>query len=117
MKLELKDYKHDYYCCDSCYTDNDSACVYETWGDFCEEWSDAENCWNYLFRWDIYNKKDDYGTTVYYMELFYMLQRKGKFVPILIRSITESDMNSISIFLKGKSEYIKNIWSPLIKLK
>jgi hypothetical protein len=39
-----------------------------------------------------------------------MLQRKGNFIPITIKEITENDMQEIEKYLNDCWEYLKNQW-------
>jgi hypothetical protein len=111
MELELKETGHSYYCELSNYYKADVAMVFDTWKDFVHEWLDdgllIDDDYNHLFRFDI--KKEE-KRRKFSLELFFMLHRKGAFVPILIRKIEESDMPEISEFLEKRWEYMKNQW-------
>ncbi len=114
--MDFKDLtvKHPYYCCDSNYYSNEASEEYSDWGDFINDWGDADVEYNHVFRFDISEKtnNEDEPTGEYVAEVFIMLQRKGKFVPCCINDVTESDKDSIVDFLSKHWEEVKKIWSP-----
>lgn len=109
--LELKETNHSYYCELSNYYKAGVTGYFDTWEDFMHEWLDdgflIDDDYNHLFRFDI--KKDEEEGT-FSLELFFMFQRKGAFVPILIRKIKKEDMPQISEFLEKRWQYMKNQW-------
>ena len=113
--LELKETCHSYYCSDSNFYvggfQNFGRCEYEDWARFRATWignDDAyfDDDYNHLFRFDI-AKKNDGGFMLW---LFFILQRKGIFRSVLIRSITTHDLPEIEEFLRKRWEYMKNQW-------
>jgi len=103
--------KHPYYCSDSNYYSNEASQVYETWKDFYEEFGQADKDYNLCFRWDI--KKNDETDQNYYMEVFYMLQRKGNFIPVMIKKVEESDVPAILKFLQEYWNAVQKLWQPI----
>lgn len=119
MMTTLKDLKadHPYYCSTANYHSSRDGKNYKTWEDFLEEWGDADEDYNFLFRWDIetYEEGDDEyqaGVICHRMEIFFMGQRKGLFIPVTIGLITDEDAQSILEYLQKKWEYMKLVWSP-----
>lgn len=108
--MNLKDYKHSYYCSDSNYYSNDAACTFTTWADFYEEYYDADVEYNLIFRWDIKQREE---SKRYWMEIFIMHQRKGIYRPITISYLDEKDMPQVENLLKKHWDYLKNLWNPI----
>lgn len=140
MKIELKETEHGYPCNDANYRateyDNFGRCDCESWKHFKELWGydfDGEFYidfdYNYLFRWDIeelhdwtYDSPEDEerGSATdlgpngkFEMHLYFIHQRKGNFVPVIIKEIKEEDMEEISNFLLDAWEAIKNTWPEM----
>jgi len=114
MNLSELAAKHDYYCHDSNYYSNDAHEKYSTWQDFFAEFGDADIDMNLVFRFDIKLKNDETPQDGYYMELFIMQQRKGRFVPVDIKTVTDKDAPHIVSFLQKHHEKIKQIWQPFL---
>ena len=108
MELKYLAIDHPYYASDNNYYSNDIAQEYEKWEDFYEEFNDADVDMNLAYRWDI--KECEEG---YYMEVFIIQQRKGIYMPILIKSVTEKDSAQIKEYLKPHFEKLLEIWNPL----
>lgn len=118
MKLEATN--HSYYCSETnYYVDgyrNHGRSDYDTWQDFKEAWlfddGSIDHDYNHCFRFDILetHDEDDNPTGEFYMLLFMMLQRKGIFRPVYIRSITEDDMPEVEKYLKSCWEYMQGQW-------
>lgn len=114
--MTLKDLavKHEYYCSETNYYSNDCFYKHPSWADAgLDEYLDMD--YNLIFRWDIKEKTDDddNGTGEYYMEVFNMQQRKGRFVIINIETVTEEDVPAILAFLKPRYEHLTKLWEPL----
>ena len=116
--LELKETDHSYYCSESNYYvsgrngQNFGRCEHSTWADFKEGWllpasTDLDDDLNHVFRFDIC-KDEDSGN--FKLWLFFILQRKGIYRPVLIRSITQEDMPEIEDFLRKRWEYMRGQW-------
>jgi hypothetical protein len=117
--MELKETNHPYYCSiNNFYVGNHNN---ENWGrgEF-SDWKEFKSSLYYngdkdlnlLFRFDICQKDDDNGNLIdsFYIELFYILQRKGIFAPVFINSINKNNMDEIEFFLKERYEYLKGLW-------
>lgn len=116
--IELKRTTHPYYC--EAYTTKFTQ-TYDSWLEFKEAFNieTIDHDLNYVIRFDLckYNmdeneaKRDD----CYVLKLFYMQQRRGRFVPVIINNIKQEDIEEINKYLKKCSEYIKTIWEEFIK--
>lgn len=102
--------EHPYYCSSSNWYSNEAAQHYETMREFLNEWSNYDVDLNLCFRWDVRKNEDDDG---YCCEVFIMLQRKGKFTPVLIDSIKEEDVADFVAYLKPHIEKLQQMWLPL----
>ena len=103
---------HSYYCSEYNYYDNDTRFHQPTWDDFMSKMGDADMDFNLIFRWDIMLNED---TNEYYMELFYMQQRHGKFIVWVIDNVTDEDEESIKEFLSKYWQYMTELWKPISK--
>lgn len=119
-KLTLKDLavKHNYYCSLGNYHHNEYLEEFENFEDFLEEYGDADIDYNLIFRWDVKKVEDDEedrseNHSGYLMEVFFMQQRIGNFVPCLIKEVTERDVPKIVKLLKKHKKYLNEIWAPL----
>lgn len=115
--LELKPTEHSYYCSESNYYVNGhnnfgrNECA--DWHDFKVDWigNDAmelDDDYNHLFRFDIIENEDKPGE--FKLLLFFILQRKGIFRPVVIHRITQEDMPEIEAFLSQRWQYMKSQW-------
>jgi hypothetical protein len=127
--MKLQETNHSYYSSENNYYvgnshgENYGRCEYDTWNDFKEEWLDIGDDhlgididYNLCFRFDILQHRDEETDDLidgYSMWLFFILQRKGIYRPVLIKNITDSDMVEVEIFLKRQSAYIKELWKEI----
>lgn len=120
--LEFKATKHSYYCSDSNYYvngfQNFGRYEYADWHDFKVDWigNDAmelDDDYNHLFRFDIIESEDKPGE--FELHLFFILQRKGIFRPVVIHRITKEDMPEIEAFLSQRWQYMKSQWYEFSK--
>lgn len=120
--MNLKDLsaKHPYYCSDHNYYSNDARNEYNSWEDFFAEWGDSDVEYNHVFRFDLRSTKGEreefiaeYGD--HYLEVFFMLQRKGLFRPVVIKNIKEEDTEAITKFLEKHWKETQKIWKPFSK--
>ncbi|MED3625651.1 hypothetical protein P4478_00200 [Bacillus subtilis] len=124
--MELKKTNHYYYCSDSNFYvgnangENYGSAIHETWKDFKEKWfmssGEIDHDYNHCFRYDIDHPLDENDNEIkdkYYMKLYMMHQRKGRFIPVLIRNITEDDMPEIEQFLKSCWDYLCHQWNEV----
>lgn len=116
----LKETKHDYQ---NCLTGNfyDSNCtgIYQSWTDFTNthlgfsEQGKFDDTYHFVFRYDIYNQKDEN----YCLELCMMLQRKGIYTHLYIHNISKEELNNeVQLWLKERSKYLKNLWEEVINI-
>lgn len=109
MTLEDLLVEHDYYCHQSNYYSNDPAQTYDDWESFYSDFGDADLDYNLVFRWDL-RKRDNGG---FYLEIFFMFQRKGIFKPVLIYSVKKENLPEIISFLSQYWEKLNQLWLPL----
>jgi len=126
--MKLKATNHNYYCSNANYYvgnlrgENFGKCDYDTWEDFKEEWlnndGSLDDDYNHIFRFDIIESLDsetDEPLGTYELALYFILQRKGIFRPVIIKTITQNDMTEIEAFLKVRWEYMKGQWDEFSK--
>lgn len=113
----LKETNHDYQnCLVGNFYDNKTTGVFDSWEEFKEKhygfMSDGfDDTYNFVFRYDIHKQDND----CYKLELCMMLQRKGIYSNLTIKNITQNILNiEVYEWLKGRSEYIKNLWKEVI---
>lgn len=115
--LELRCTEHSYYCSESNYYvdgyNNFGRYECADWHDFKVDWLDGESLnldddYNHLFRFDILEDEDNPGN--FRLLLFFILQRKGIFRPVVIHRITQEDMPEIEEFLSQRWQYMKSQW-------
>jgi hypothetical protein len=119
--MELKATNHRYYSSETNYYvngyENFGRYDCETWEDFKCDWLDSngevDDDYNHVFRFDIKQKTDDEENEIEDFELwlFFILQRKGIYRPVHIKTITKEDMPEIERFLSDRWNYMKNQWS------
>lgn len=109
--MEFKDLlvEHDYYCSDSSYFKLGFETNYKTFQDFYDDMGNADLDMNLVFRFDISKNEED---DTYFMEIFIIHQRKGRFVPFFIESVKESDFELIKSYLEPRFKHLKNLWKP-----
>lgn len=140
MLIKLQETDHGYGCSNENYYvdgyNNFGRSDYDTWEDFKEAWGfviegqfSIDFDYNFLFRWDIkeehnwvYESEEDKRNMTandagpngnYSMHLYFMHQRKGNFVPVIIKTITEDDMVEISQMLQDAWEAMQVTWSEM----
>ena len=101
--------KHDYYCSDSNYFSRESQAKYLSWPEFLADMGHTDEDLNLCFRWDVH--EDDNG--FFYMEAFFMHQRKGRFFPIHIARVIDEDADSIVEFMTRHWNKLQRLWAPL----
>ena len=115
-KLKELSVEHPYYCSDSNYYSNDANSHYNNMTQFLDDWEDADPEYNLMFRWDIINYSEtEEGVEAgrYRAELFFMLQRKGIFKPVIIDNVNEVEAERFEKFAKVHWELLKKMWLPL----
>ena len=76
---------------------------------------DADCDMNLVFRFDIKQKDTDITETdnpEYYMEIFMVHQRKGRFVPFYIENVYEEDFELLKEYLEKRYLKIQQLWQP-----
>ena len=128
--MNLQGTNHSYYCSENNFYignskgENFGRSEYETWEEFRDEWLGEDGVsidvdYNLCFRFDIIQKRDpdtDDLTDGFELWLFFILQRKGIYRPVLIENIYEKDMPYIEKFLKIQFEYMKNQWKEIAEI-
>lgn len=107
--LEQLSVNHDYYCSDGNYYSNEANERYETATDFLNDFECADIDMNLVFRWDVYKSEDG----LFSAEVFMILQRKGIFKPIAIRSIVESEVDMFVLYLEKHKQKLDSLWNPM----
>ena len=74
---------------------------FESWESFIAELGD-------MYKSEDVEEIDLYGEC--HLEIFFMLQKKGLFRPVTIKSIKEEDMKGIMEWLKPHWEYTNDFW-------
>ena len=128
-KQHLWEIDHPYYCTEGSYWVPGTRWhevheTYVTWADFMNEWGQADEDYNLLFRWDW--KRPNPGDFEYELEedptfqipgdtleLFYMMQRKARNMSVFV-SVTEADESNVREFLQAKAEHLRKLWEPLL---
>ena len=112
----MKETNHDYQ---GCLTGNyyDSKCTgeYDSWEEFKGNYAGFcsngfDDRYHFVFRYDIHKEKDN----KYCLELCVMLQRKGIYTHLYINNIDQDSLDTeIKEWLKGRSQYIQNLWAEV----
>lgn len=110
MELDELAVDHDYYASDDNHYSNDAVGRYNTWIDFYEDFKDADIDLNLVYRWDVYKRE---SSEEYYMKIVMILQRKGIYMPIHIKSVENKDVEQILKFMKPHFEKLLKIWQPM----
>lgn len=120
--MHLWEAKHSYYCNEGNYFASESVgSEYKSFADFLEEWSDADKDYNLLFRWDWIERDDETDEPTYNgddnyrngkLKLFYMGQRKGKYVYSVV-DVCRADEPAVIAFLKPHWDHMRGLWSPI----
>lgn len=114
---DLKNANHSYYCNDNNFYSNDCVFEFASFADFLEEMGNADLDYNLLFRWDVNAQMDEEGEDVegkYTLFLYWMHQRKGRFVVNVIHDFKQEDVQSFLEYVQPRFEHLKGLWSPLV---
>lgn len=116
--LHLWEVDHDYYCAQYNYyaSPKETAHEYNSWSQFLDEFGGGDMiAYNLVFRWDWYNSDDpDHELEQDELRIFFMQQRKGKFVTAFVK-VNKSDEDEVIEWLKPRRDYLLALWSPLIE--
>ncbi len=101
---------------------------FDSWDDFLAEMGDADDDYNYLYRWDFIpsyeddyepdeDDESDYTPDPPYLKFVYILQRKGNFLFAKIKNPKPEDEERIREYLEAKWAHVRRNWEPLDTLK
>lgn len=113
MKIQDLAIKHDYYCSEQNYYSREAQSIFKTWGEHNAIYTATDVDLNLCFRWDVNAYDECDGETGYYMQLFIMHQRKGRFWPITIEHVYDEDVPSIMLYLQRNWAKMQRLWCPL----
>lgn len=103
---------HNYYC-------SASGEYYDAWQDFIDEWGDADEDMNFLFRFDCradsdwWHEDEPLKENEKVCRFSFVLQRKNLVCTQTVK-ILDSDEPSIREYLQKKFDYLKQLWMPLV---
>lgn len=131
MTQHLWEVDHPYYCSESNFYSNDCHTDFDSWSDFFDDMGSSDFDMNLLFRWDwniknsddedapdYYGRQSEYHPTIndndlgYTLCLFFMQQRKGKFVAFEV-TVCRDDEVAVKEFLLPRLAHLKLMWEPL----
>lgn len=116
MRLRNMCVKHSYYCSTSNYYSNEETGVWDSMTEFLNEFEDADIAMNLVFRWDIFeieSNNPEYPSNRYRAEVFIIAQREGIFMPQIIHSINQSEMERFTVYLQKHMDHLFDLWQPL----
>jgi hypothetical protein len=100
--------KHPYYCSETSY--HGDRGIHATMTDFLDEFENTDIDYNLVVRWDVYEPDKEHPE---YRALISILhQRKGYFVPHLVRRFEESEVDRFVSYLQKHHETIKKLRAP-----
>jgi len=100
--IHLWNIEHPYYCSEGNYFNNECHIEYDNFQSFINEWSDADEDYNLLFRFDWEENT---------LKLYYMMQRKAFNKSIYI-TVNQNDEPLIYAFLEQKYTHLQSLWTP-----
>ena len=109
----MKETNHDYQgCLCGNFYDSDMSGRFESWGDFvkthygfCRQ-DGFDDTYHFVFRYDIHKNDDKYT-----LELCMMLQRKGIYSHLVIKNITQNELDTVvHDWLLGRKQYLDSLW-------
>ena len=103
--------EHPYYCSDNNYFSNEPAKDYVTMTDFFQDFENVDVDMNLMFRWDFHNYEENNG--VISASIYLMLQRKGIFMPISIKSVSEKEAIRFKKYAKRHWKNLQKMWRPI----
>lgn len=137
MTQHLWEINHPYYCSESNYfatghQNRETQHKYESFEDFLNEWGDADDDYNLVFRWDWeeitqedYNYQVEDGeesSIIPYagdntiktgkLKVFFFLQRKGYFV-YTETDVSRSDELEVKAYLSDKWSHMNVLWEGI----
>lgn len=103
---------HPFYCETGNYHSAESSLEYTTIGEFLDHFEQLDFDLNLCFRWDITLKDEDAPDAGYQAFVFLMLQRKGIFLPVSIKTVDMEELPRFARYLKKHWENLQAIWTP-----
>jgi len=115
---KIKNTNHSYYCSNSNYhvrVGNRGLRTYNTWQDFKSEFLIyIDHDYSHCFRFDIVNnyndENDGESNAEHSLYLYFMMQRKGNFIPAYIKNLYDEDLEGVNRYLNDCWNYIKGQW-------
>jgi hypothetical protein len=93
---------------------------FDTWEDFLDEMKEADEDYNFLYRWDYhetdpedYDLEEEDEIPPNRLKFVYILQRKANFLYVTVNNPRIEDEESIRNYLTGKWEHVRRLWAPL----
>lgn len=115
--VHLWEVDHAYYCNLGNYYNNDCGSHFKSWNEFLETMGAADFDYNLLFRWDwseegerAFTGDDHYRNGQ--LELFWMHQRKGRYVYMTIE-VCRADESAVRAYLEPRWDYLRSLWEPI----
>lgn len=110
--FHLWDYEHDYYCNLNNYYSNDCLQEYTSWQSFTREYGNVDMDYNLLFRWDWEKATPDNELNHDQLQLYFMQQRKGRFVSCIVL-IRDEDEPAVREYLTKYKAHLDKLWMPI----
>lgn len=115
--MHLWEAQHSYYCSDSNYYvggPDYGGLEFSSWPDFLAEFEDADLDMNLVFRWDWRLADADNEQESDTLYIYFILQRKGNFLPVRVNGVTKDDEKAVKAFLRPRWEHLRTLWDPLV---
>lgn len=111
LQHHLWEHDHPYYATRGCYYSNECHQSFDSWTDFLDEWGEADEDYNLLYRWDWHPPSEDDDRTDHELELFYMRQRMAAPFSVCV-TVTEADEPAVREWLAKKWLHMMRLWAP-----
>lgn len=98
--------EHPYSCQHGCFYHNGCHQEFSSWQAFLEEWGDADEDFNLLFRWDWYSENSNDNE----LNLFFMQQRKASPFSVVVK-VSKIDEPIIRTYLTEKLAHLMKLWA------
>jgi hypothetical protein len=108
---KLWEVEHPYYCSPQSYTENGTDESFDSWREFFDEYGDSDFDMNLVFRFDWKSADPDDGRDTDVLEVFFMQQRRGRFVPVTI-AVSRDDEPAARAWLRERYDHLKRLWTP-----
>lgn len=108
----LWEVEHPYHCSPHDYYRPPSETLeYETIDEFLLEFGDSDIDMNYVFRWDWHTDAGE-SMTLDRVEIFFIKQRKGIFMPVIVTHPSRDDEPKLRKFLEKHWHLTQKLWDP-----